>query len=64
MITRVLSTVWILVDLWISRIKEDERDVKLLLEMLENHYRYPFVFDASDLYCNGKQSKSVEKKLF
>ena len=64
MITRVLSTVWILVDLWISRIKEDERDVKLLLEMLENHYIYPFVFDAGDLYCNGKQSKSVEKKLF
>ena len=64
MITRVLSTVLILVDLRISRIKEDERDLKLLLEMLENHYRYPLVFDAGDLYSNGKQSKSMEKKLF
>ena len=32
--------------------------------MLENHSRYPFVFNASDFYSNGKQSKSVEKKLF
>ena len=38
--------------------------MKFLLEMLENHYRYQFVFDAGDLYSNGKQSKSVEKKLF
>ena len=61
MITRVLSTTQICGDLRISRIKQDERDVKLLLE---NQYRYPFVFDAGDFYSNGKQSKSVEKKLF
>ena len=36
-------------DLRISRIRKDERDVKLLLEMLENHYRYLFGFDAGDL---------------
>ena len=48
----------------ISRIKEDENDVKFLLEMLENHYRYQFVFDAGDLNINEKQSDSVEKKLF
>ena len=36
-------------DLRISRIRKDERDVKLLLEMLENHYRDPFGFDAGDL---------------
>ena len=44
--------------------KKDERNVKILLEMLENHYRYPFVFDADDFYSNWKLSKSVEKKLF
>ena len=64
MIARVLSTIQICGDLRISRIKQDERGVKLLLEILENQYRYPFVFDAVDFYSNRKQSKSVEKKLF
>ena len=49
MITRVLSTIQICGDLRISRMKQDERGVKLLLEMLKNQYRYPFVFDAGDL---------------
>ena len=35
-----------------------------MLEMYENQYRYPFVFDAGDFYSNGKQLKLVEKKLF
>ena len=38
----------------ISRINEDKIDVKLLFEILENHYRYPLAFDASDLYSNRK----------
>ena len=28
---------------------KDERDVKLLLEVNENHHRDPFAFDVSDL---------------
>ena len=63
MITRVLSTILIL-DLRISRIKEDERDVKLLREMLENHYRYPFVFDAGDLYSNEAVRVSGKEVIF
>ena len=64
MTTRVLSTIQICGDLRISRITQDERGVKLLLEMLGDQYRYPLVFDAGAFYSNEKQSKSVEKKLF
>ena len=48
-ITKVLSTIQIWGDLRISRIQKSERDMKLLLEMLEIHCRYPFAFDAGDL---------------
>ena len=48
-------------DMRISRIKQNERGVKLLLEMLENIYRYPFVFDAVTFIAR-KSSQSQWKK--
>ena len=64
MIIRVLSTNQIWADLRISRIKEDEKDVKLLYEMPENHYRYSLAYNVGNLYIDWKQSKSVAKKFF
>ena len=50
-------------DLRISRFKQDERGVKLLLEMFENQYRYPFVFDAGDFYSEWKAVKVSGKEV-
>ena len=37
--------------------------MKLLLETLENQYRYPFVFDVGDFHSNGKQSSQWKEVI-